>query len=226
MNHKQVEHADSIDSWHPLFRDGNYQYVIEDSLVPASDIFSFQNGRIDAMHDWPDQKEAPIGMIITNKKYSSYNLELEFKFGKRSFKPRLHQKKDAGLLFHAVTTKIVWPPALEYQIQEGDCGDLWVLLGVHCEIKHEGEIKNIAYEDYSRSVKFINAQKPGWNKVRLEVRGDHARYYLNGKLVNEIVNATYNGKTLNSGRIALQAEYAEISYRNVRILEVDNQGKY
>jgi hypothetical protein len=207
-------------NWDTLFKHDNYKFVVKDKAVSASKIFSFHDGRVDILYDWPHEKGPPIGMIVTKKKYSSYNLELEFKWGDRRFEPRLDQKKDAGLVFHAVTTEQVWPPSLEYQIQEGDVGDLWALLGAHCEVVKKGRTIEIPKKDYSRSKHFSNAEKEGWNKVRLEVRGNHARYYLNGILINEIKNATYSGRILKSGYIGLQAEYAEISYRDIRIQEL------
>ena len=54
----------------------------------------------------------------------------------------------------------------------------------------------------------------------LKVRGNSAQYYLNGVLVNEITNATYGGLTNTSGFIALQAEYAELVYRKIKIKEL------
>ena len=46
------------------------------------------------------------------------------------------------------------------------------------------------------------------------------KYYLNGVLINEIVNANYGGVSLESGFIAFQAEYSEITYRKIKIKEL------
>ena len=57
----------------------------------------------------------------------------------------------------------------------------------------------------------------------LVVRGDRASYYVNGHLVNEVTqlkqwnDAAKEWQPLTKGRILLQAEGAEIFYRNVTL---------
>ena len=86
----------------------------------------------------------------------------------------------------------------------------------------DGKITKIKVADYSRSEKWTNQEKEGWNTVLLEVRGNKAKYYLNGVLINEITNANYGGLDCTSGFISLQAEYAELVYRNIKIKELAN----
>src|SRR5699024_3609323 len=116
----------------------------------------------------------------------------------------------------------VWPPCLEFQIQRGDVGDIWALLGTHGVLKHGYHTKKIHKGDYVRAKKFADGEWPGWNLIRLEVRGNSARLYVNGVLVNRIIKAAYKGNPLTSGHIALEAEQAEISYRHVMIQQVYN----
>lgn len=76
----------------------------------------------------------------------------------------------------------------------------------------------------------VAATKPHgeWNLAEVIVDGaDHATYYLNGKRVNEVRDMRYRDETgqwqpLDSGHISLQAEWAELEYRMVRIRELDS----
>ena len=211
--------------WVDLFENAksgpNYDFIVNGDATQeeANTMFEFDGKVLKAMYKW-QETSAPYGIAVTKKAYSSYDLKFEFKWGERRFEPRLDKVRDAGLLYHCQVGTYAWPPSLEYQIQEGDCGDLWCILGAHCDVVKDGEISTIPRRDYTSSIKWTNEEKPGWNKVFIEVRGDKAKYYLNGVLVNEITNATYGGLTCTSGFIGLQAEYAELIYRKIKIKEI------
>lgn len=211
--------------WVDLFNktsDGpDYDFVVhgDATQAEADAMFQYQGGELKVMYDW-DEIAAPYAMAVTKRTFSSYDLKLEFKWGERRFEPRRTRKRDAGLLYHCQVGTYAWPPSLEYQIQEGDCGDLWSILNCRCDVLKDGEISTIKVADYSRSVKWADTEREGWNEILLEVRGDKAKYYLNGTLVNEVVNARYGGLTTKSGFIGLQAEYAELTYRNIKIREL------
>lgn len=224
---RDLEHTSKSkpNKWVNLFENKksgpNYDFVVHGDATAeeANTMFEYEGQQLKAMYKW-QKTAAPYGMAVTKKVYNSYDLKLEFKWGERRFEPRLDLVRDAGLLYHCQVGNYAWPPSLEYQIQEGDCGDLWCILGGHCDVLKGGKTSTIEKRDYTSSIKFIDAEKPGWNKVLIEVRGDKAKYYLNGVLVNEITNATYGGLTCKSGFIGLQAEYAELIYRKIKIKEI------
>ncbi|RKR14326.1 uncharacterized protein DUF1080 [Maribacter vaceletii] len=204
----------------------NTTYTTSEKPNPENNkLFTVKNNRIEVLYTWKGNK-APFGIITTRKEYSHYNLELQYKWGERKFKPRLEDKRDAGILFHIQGEKVVWPSSLECQIQEHDTGDLWVIKGpaviviekngVEKKLDSSGDtafLQNIKYEDH---------EIEGWNTVRLEVRGSKsARFYVNGNLINEIKNfVDKDKKPLSKGQIALQAEGAEITYRNIQLEEL------
>lgn len=200
----------------------NFDFVVHGDATEqeANTMFEFKGKKLKAMYKWQEDS-APYGIAVSKKVYSSYDLKFKFKWGERRFIPRQEKIRDAGLLYHCQAGNYAWPPSLEYQIQEGDCGDLWNILGCHCDVIKNGELINIEKRDYSSSKKWEDHEKKGWNKVRIEVRLNSAKYFLNGVLINEITNATYGGQTLNSGFIALQAEYAEVMYKNIKIREIE-----
>ncbi|MEP1487705.1 MAG: DUF1080 domain-containing protein [Algibacter sp.] len=217
--------ASKLNEWVDLFENTksgpNYDFVVNGDATQeeANAMFDYSDETLKVMYKWKETV-APYAIAVTKKIYSSYDLKLEFKWGERRFVPRLEKIRDAGLLYHSQVGTYAWPPSLEYQIQEGDCGDLWSILGCRCDVVKDGNISKIKVADYSSSVKWTDEEKEGWNEVHIEVRKDKAKYYLNGVLINEITNANYGGLTCTSGFIALQAEYAELIYRNIKIKEL------
>lgn len=178
--------------------------------------------------------------------YSHYILKLEYKWLESRFAPREKWDRDAGLLFHVHGDLTrVWPFCLEMQIGEspGDkpqargekgrfhTGDLFVL-GKHlsAETPRDGRY----YDPNGKKVrgrstatkKGVENPKGEWNEIEIQVHGSKkATFILNGEVVLETYNFTQedeNGKItpLEKGRIGLQAEWAELLYRNIRIKEL------
>ncbi len=194
-----------------------------------------------------DGTKQPIGCLYTKKEYSHYILKLEYKWLQRRFPPRATHDRDAGLLFHLHgDLSKLWPNCVEMQLGDSDVkkvknryltGDLWVIgkdlqllnRRNHSFYKPDSPLvligKNKAYDN---SYIMLDAEKPHgqWNEITLTVRGsEEAIFELNGKVVNTVRNMTFlmDGKRvpLSKGRIGLQAEYAELLYRNIRIKELD-----
>ncbi|WP_435892481.1 3-keto-disaccharide hydrolase [Oceaniferula spumae] len=179
--------------------------------------------------------------LYTEKAYSKYILKLEYKWLDKRFAPREDHDRDAGLLFHVHgdLTK-VWPLSLEMQIGETPAermgkkryhtGDLFVL-GKNLRCK-TNKTKNI-YDPKGPLVPtrscptILGVEKPKgeWNEMQIVVDGaKKATFILNGKVVHEIRDMAreVDGKMipLDKGRIALQAEWAELMYRNIVIKEL------
>lgn len=156
-----------------------------------------------------------FGYIITEKKYSDFRLVLEFKWGQKKYPPRENAKRDAGILYHAdlYSGDKIWPRSLEYQVQEGDCGDFWMTDSTriihHDTLTTPGGAFNV--------VKTKDAEKPTgqWNEAIVIVKNGNITHLLNG----EVVNTGRLGNT-KEGKIVLQSEGAEIFYRNVKVEEL------
>ena len=202
------------------------------------------------LHVYKDAKDGerqPIDCLYTEKKYSNYILKMEYKWLDRRFPKRENADRDAGLLFHVHgdMTKL-WPNCLEMQLGESDAaktkdryvtGDLWVI-GKDLQAMNAKEGRYFYKPDvplvavgkdkgYDFSYATVNAEKKHgeWNKITLTVRaGKEAIFELNGKVVNKISDMTYlvDGKrvSMTKGHIGLQAEYAELLYRNILIKEL------
>lgn len=208
--------------------------IITDNEQSEVELFSVEEGMIRTYKDLVANSEQPFGELITEKEYDNYILSLEYKWGQKKFKPRNEAVRDAGILFHAFDEDTFWASGAECQIQEGDTGDLW-LIGVRGSTKLEssnghyapdgdtitkGEDLEKRYQSFPRNWYW---EKNGWNKIVIEVRDANAKFIVNGKVVNEVFNlASFNEnskefKPLTKGKIALQAEGAEIYYRNIFI---------
>jgi hypothetical protein len=202
---------------------------------PAS-LFTVENGMIHAYaHDEAGTRQEQA-YIITEGDYRDYRLSLEYKWGTKKFAPRTDLVRDAGLLYHVYDHSIPdWPHSVEAQIQEGDTGDLWAissrasstilpLTGRYMEPADGGVPVTVgAYRDFARIRHGALNELPEWNTLEIVVRGDTATYIVNGFVNMRVTGlqrwdaATESWAKLDHGRIALQAEYAELFYRNIRI---------
>lgn len=203
--------------------------------------FQVENGVIHVYPDVPAGSRQPFACLTTDREYADYRLTLEYKWGARKFEPRLKAARDAGLLYHVHGPNMVWPAGVECQIQEGDTGDTWAVRTQirttveagqpdenqwqFAEPDKGGQWEIIAREP-GRNLRVIKShtnEVDGWNQVEVIVRGDEATHIVNGEAVNRVYGmrrwdpATKSWQPLKKGRIALQAEGAELFYRNIRI---------
>ncbi len=184
--------------------------------------------------------------LVSGKEFSHFVLKLEYKWLDNRFAPRTDWDRDAGLLFHVHgDLKKVWPLSLEMQIGEspGDkkhgkdsegrfhTGDLFVL-GRDLRVDTKGkdgyfhpEGEKINGRSYPTKLG-VEKPKGEWNEMEIRVDGSNkATFILNGEVVHEITNFTQVNEKgekvpLEKGRIGLQAEWAELLYRNIRIKEL------
>ncbi len=224
----------SLAGWRP---------VIE-GQTPGADpqgVFQIVDGALHVYKGWSAGATAPFGYLETEAPYGDYLLRFEFRWGDKKFAPRADKQRDAGLLYHVHGDPKVWPSSVELQVQEGDVGDLFTVgttveTTVDPNSRKPGDIAEAAFQaaddggvphvqggrGITRVIKTGTFETAGWNAVELEVRGDEALHRVNGKLVlrARVLRAREPGRgyrILDRGRIALQAEGAEILYRNVII---------
>jgi len=195
------------------------------SAAELEGIFQIEGNEIHVYRDWK-HAAAPFATLVSAEEYGNCVIELEYRWGERKFAPRANQKRDAGLLFFVRKPAQVWPPCVECQIQETDSGDLWsiysmvsIRLDASKSYSPDGELQTIGKtQDFTGINRLAGEELPGWNSIRVELRDGAAKYFLNGKLVNAFEKAfEKDGSPLTRGRIAIQAEGAELTYRNVRV---------
>jgi 3-keto-disaccharide hydrolase len=159
----------------------------------------------------------PRGHLITEGSYRDYRLEVEYRFpGKAG---------NCGVLVHASRPRALYkmfPQSIEVQMQSGDAGDFWCIRE-NIEVpdmdkrrpRKEGEKWGGAEGDARRILNLTDgSEKPlgEWNTMVVEARGRTLKVWVNGELVNEGSSCT-----ADRGRIALQAEGAEVEFRRVEI---------
>lgn len=69
-----------------------------------------------------------FGCITTNEEFENYQLDIEFKWGEKTFPPRINNARDSGILLHSIGEDgafgEVWMCSVECQLIEGGTGDL------------------------------------------------------------------------------------------------------
>lgn len=154
-----------------------------------------------------------FGYVITNDEFSDYRLVIEFKWGEKRYAPRETAKRDSGVLFHCTGADKVWPKSIECQIQEGDCGDFWMVDGTELTVNGT-RVKG------GRAVKTQDAEKPNgeWNTIEVICEGGKVTNKVNGVVVNEGRDAS-----VTKGKILLQSEGAEIYFRRVDLYPIEQK---
>ena len=166
--------------------------------------------------------------LTSKKDYANYHLTFLFKWGEQKYEPRLERKRDNGLLYHCHGEHgafwNVWKSSLEYQIQEGDFGDLYKLAGVKADVTVDEEGKwNADASELSkgvRTIRKVDRESPHgqWSRIALHVLEDSSVHVVNGNVVMALKNAiSKDGSKLDAGQIQLQSESAECYMKDIWI---------
>lgn len=185
------------------------------------------------------------GALTSQETFSNYHLQLQFKWGRKKWPPKEKDKRDSGLLYHAVGEQGAdygfWMRSQEFQIQEGDVGDYWGCAGAVMDIPaRQVDSSSYIWDPSADLLTFQNGTPVGrhcikradaensigaWNTIDLYCHGDTAVH-----MVNHVVNMVlYHSRQdddgtftpLTGGKIQLQSEGAEVYFRNVRIQPIE-----
>lgn len=156
-----------------------------------------------------------FGYLATIETFKDFHLVAEFKWGEEKYPPRENEKRDSGILYFVASniSEEVWPKSVEYQIQEGDVGDFWLIDSATIVV----DGKRTSPADYHRVKKKGDNEYPNgeWNSVEIISRDGKLTHIVNGQVVNE-----GSAPDIKEGRILIQSEGAEIFYRKVEIKEL------
>jgi len=198
------------------------------------------------IHVYPtqaDQSDQPQATLRTNDSYSSYVYHEEYKWGTKRFGARKQTDRDNGICFHICNDPTqVWPESIEFQIGSQAWPGDWVVGNIFMLVNQtsaqwpntmmngqsvfseNGTKKSIgAPNSYEKALAPMQLNSnTDWNVLELTVHADKdAEYKVNGTVVNRVFNMECNTggtwKPLDRGPIALQAEFAEVYFRNIRI---------
>ena len=168
------------------------------------------------------------GALTSKKTYSNYHLTMEQKWGQKKWPPRLNAPRGGGLLYHCYGEHgaflKAWKRCLEFQLWEGDFGNLFQLGGTSSTISQDGNnVWNPTYPPkptggfalHSASMEKPYAQ---WNRIDLYVVGDSVVYAVNDKVVMALTDAKrHDGTPLDAGQLQIQSEGAEYYIKKLRI---------
>lgn len=204
---------------------------------PASTLFTVENGELHIYASAPAGSAVQEAYLQTDGDYRDYRLSLQYKWGDKKFPPRMNAVRDSGVIFHNYGPRVLsWPYGIETQIQEGDTGDL---IGISARATstilpetrryipaRDGGIP-VTVGRFGGSERILhgarNEFQGDWNTVEIIVRGDTATHIVNGFVnlrttdLKQWDPATSTWLRLDHGKISLQAEFAEVFYRNIRI---------
>lgn len=151
----------------------------------------------------------PAGYIATDATYTSFILELEWRFDPAK------GAGNSGVLLRVQPPDEVWPMSMEAQLMSGRAGDIWNI----------GDFPMVT--DPSRTsgrhtaMEGESSERPlgEWNRYRIVVDGPVLELYVNGALRNRAT-----GCRIVPGRIALQSEGAWIEFRGITLTPLPDGG--
>ncbi len=157
----------------------------------------------------------PAGHLLTEKKYSNYRLEVEYRF---AGKPG-----NCGVLVHASKLRNLYkmyPKSIEVQMNHQHAGDFWCIvedIKVPDMEKRRGPKKNWGITE-GKARRILNltdgSENPvgEWNAMTIECIGNEVKVWVNGDLVNHGFDCT-----AKSGKLSIQAEGSEVEFRKLDI---------
>jgi hypothetical protein len=171
-----------------------------------------------------------FGGLVTQKEYGNYYLRAEFKWGEKTYPPRDGKARDSGIQYNITGPLKVWPRMMEFQINEGGTGDMWVVGGTgatvdskvyqssesgpgsYLRIPHIGRGPLVNVTGYRDPVNDLEKPHGQWNVLELVVDHDRITYFVNGKLSLMATNAN-----AMQGKILFQCEGSEVYFRKMKI---------
>jgi hypothetical protein len=192
-------------------------------------VFKIEDGVLHVLGNEPPAADQEFGYVGTRDEYGDYQLRLEQRWGTRKFAPRTDSVRDSGLLYHMRGADQVWPQSVEFQIQENDIGDLFLLSGVGLTTRVDPNNMDVFLEGGTeRMLRDQAIKKSGtlesltdWNSLELVVSGRDMVHIVNGQIGHRgsLIESQRDGswQPLDRGHILLQAEGAEVFYRNVML---------
>jgi hypothetical protein len=160
----------------------------------------------------------PKGHLVTEKTFSNYKLVVEYRFPGAS--------GNCGVLVHASTLRArgnMFPKSIEVQMMHQDAGDFWCIEeNIEVPDMEKRRPRNAPEQPFGGGLndarRILNltdgSEKPlgEWNTMEIECKGDEIKVLVNGTLMNH-----GRKSTASSGKIALQAEGAEVEFRKVEL---------
>ena len=188
-----------------------------------------------------------FGCITTNDEYENYKLLVEYRWGERTFDPRVEKARDSGVLIHSIGDdggySGIWMFSIECQLIEGGTGDLLVVgdgtdrFSITCPVEPEKQNGSYRFSPAGKPVTVnggrINwlGRDAGWKDVK-GFRGsddvekpvgkwNRLECIARGNEIMVYLNGTLVNRAMNvkpqKGKIQIQSEGAEIMVRKIAL---------
>jgi len=177
--------------------------VLANMSVKPEDVWSVKDGVLICKG-----KDKPSGYLRSVKDdYADYTLRLQWRF------PAGTPGGNSGVLVHASTPNAlgVWPKSLEAQLNHLNAGDIWVIPETTTIQIDNPTGRIMGRRHYNLT---DDSEKPigEWNDYEIIASGDELTIKVNGVLVNHATKCS-----ISKGAICLQAERADIDFRDIRL---------
>ena len=191
-----------------------------------------------------------FGCITTDSAYENYKLIAEFRWGNKTFPPRLNNARDNGILLHSTGEDGafggIWMHSIECQLIEGGTGDFLVVgdgsekfaLSAPVSTEKHGESHVFSPQGDTITIHAgrINwyGRDPQWKDVKgfrgkKDVEKPIGRWnriecIARGNEITILLNGILVNRALNvkpiKGRIQVQSEGAEIFFRRIDLIKL------
>ena len=159
-----------------------------------------------------------IGYLMTKKSYKNYELSLDFRWNIDEKFNRGNSKKNSGVMYNIPidSPDNIWPKGIQFQIKENTTGDFIFIDNITAKVNG----KFIDGGKGATSPKFNENEKPygEWNTIVIKSFNGKITQYLNGKLVNECIEASST-----EGKISLNYEGSPIDFRNIQLKNISKE---
>lgn len=195
----------------------------------ALDTFRVKDGIMQIRYDKYDTFGGQFGHIFSNAgPFSHYKIQVEYRFiGDQVKDGPAWAYRNNGIMFHTQDPKTMtieqdFPGCMEYQLLGGngkDARSTGNLCTPGSQVVINGELR----KDHCMNSTSDTFHGDQWVTAELVVHGSKlAQHIINGKKVFEYNDLQWDdGKPMEGGYIALQAETAPTDFRKVRILNLE-----
>lgn len=230
----QLFNGQNLDGWYTFLQHSGKNH-------DPKNVFTVKDGMIRISgEEW--------GCITTNEEYENYRLVTEFKWGEKTFEPRLNNARDCGILLHSIgedgASGGIWMHSIECQIIEGGTGDIIVVgdgtenFSVTCTVADEKQGNSFVFQPGGKKVT-VNSGRINWFnrdpdwKDALNFRGEKDAEHPVGEwntleciADGDKLTFILNGVVVNEatqvkpqkGKIQIQSEAAEIFFRRIELI--------
>ena len=188
-----------------------YAFTKASKKFKPSEVYEFTNGMIRMHGD-------KIGYLMTNKSYKNFELTLDFRWNTEEKFNKSKAKKNSGVMYNIPTDSPdnIWPKGIQFQMKENTTGDFIFLDNITAVVNG----KLVEAGASVTSPKFSANENPygEWNQVLIRSFNGKISQYLNGKLVNECLEASSK-----EGKISLNYEGSPIDFRNIKLKSISKE---